>query len=72
MSARSPRPFVSRPLIATLGGIGFFLAYVVLAATIGSAIPAPHWIWQLGYYLVAGVAWFPVIRWIMLWSVHKR
>ena len=63
---------MSRPMIATIGGILFFLTYLVLAATLGSAIPAGRWLWQLGYYAVAGVAWFPVVRWIMLWSVYKR
>ncbi len=63
---------MSRPLIATLGGIAFFVAYLALAATIGSAIPSGRWLLQLAYFIVAGVAWFPVIRWILLWSVYKR
>jgi hypothetical protein len=63
---------MSRVKIAAVGGTLFFVVYLIVAATIGSAIPARDWLLQLGYYLVAGVAWFPVIRWIMLWSVHKR
>jgi hypothetical protein len=63
---------MSRGWIATLSGIVFFLTYLVVAATLGSRIGAGHWVEQLGFYAVAGVAWFPVIRWIMLWSVGKN
>ena len=47
------------------------MLYLVVAATIGGALVGRPWAVQLLYYLVAGVAWFPVIRWIMLWSAHK-
>jgi len=63
---------MSRPWIATVGGVTFFLVYLVAAATLGSALPGRNWALQLLFYAVAGVAWFPIIRRIMLWSVHKR
>lgn len=63
---------MSRPWIATVGGVLFFLTYLVVAVTLGGALVGRHWAVQLAFYVVAGVAWFPVIRWIMLWSVHKR
>ncbi len=63
---------MSRAWIATLGGIAFFFAYLVLATTLGSSLTHTGWAVQLLYYIVAGVAWFPVIRWLMLWSVYKR
>lgn len=63
---------MSRPWIATLGGIVFFVAYLVAATTLGGSLAHASWAVQLLYYGVAGVAWFPVIRWIMLWSVYRR
>ena len=63
---------MSRPWIATVGGVAFFIVYVGTAATLGSGLTHLPWAVQLVFYAVAGVAWFPVIRWIMLWSVGKR
>ena len=62
---------MSRPTAAALMGIAFVIAYVAAAVTLVDALPQ-HWAVQAVYFLVAGIAWVMPIRWLMLWSVHKR
>ena len=62
---------MSRPTAATLMGITFIIAYVVGAITVPDILP-DNWIVHAVYFLVAGVVWVFPIRWLMLWSVHKR
>ncbi len=62
---------MSRPTAATLMGIAFVIAYVAAAITLPDALPQ-HWAVQAVYFLIAGVVWVFPIRWLMLWSVHKR
>ncbi len=61
----------SRPLAATLLGIGFIIVYVAGAITLPAVLPR-NWVFQAAYFLVAGVVWVFPIRWLMLWSVGKR
>ena len=62
---------VSRPLAATLMGIGFVIAYVAVAISLPAVLPK-NWVFQAVYFLVAGVLWVFPVRWLMLWSVGKR
>ena len=62
---------VSRPLAATLMGIGFVIAYVAVAISLPAVLPK-NWVFQAVYFLVAGVVWVFPVRWLMLWSVGKR
>lgn len=62
---------MSRPYAAALMGIAFVIAYVIAAVTLADALPG-HWTVQAAYFLVAGIAWVFPVRWLMLWSVHKR
>jgi hypothetical protein len=62
---------MSRPPAAALMGIAFVIAYVAAAVTLVDVLPG-HWAVQAVYFLVAGIAWVFPIRWLMLWSVHKR
>ncbi len=52
-------------------GIAFVLIYVAAAITLPDILPS-NWIVQAVYFLVAGVVWVFPVRWLMLWSVHKR
>ncbi len=52
-------------------GIVFVIAYVAAAVTLVDWLPR-HWAVQAVYFLIAGIAWVFPIRWLMLWSVHKR
>ena len=62
---------MTRPVAATLMGITFIIAYIVACVTIVDALPE-HWIIRALYFMVAGVLWVLPVRWLMLWSVHRR
>ena len=62
---------MSRPLVASLGGIVFILVYIVVATMLPDVLPH-YWPFQAVYFLVAGIVWVFPIRWLMLWSVGKR
>jgi hypothetical protein len=62
---------MSRPLAATLMGIAFVIAYVAAAVTLPDVLPQ-NGVVQALCFLVAGVVWVFPVRWLMLWSVHKR
>ena len=50
----------------------FILAYIVAAITLPDLAPRLHWSLEALYWCVAGIVWVFPIRWLMLWSVHKR
>jgi hypothetical protein len=62
---------MSRPFAATVMGLAFIVIYVGAAITLPDILPS-NWIVQALYVLVAGVVWVFPVRWLMLWSVHKR
>lgn len=62
---------MSRPLIATLLGLLFVTAYTAVVITLPDILPQ-HWALQAVYFIIAGIAWVFPVRWLMLWSVHKR
>ena len=62
---------MSRHLAAALMGVAFIILYIAAAITLPDLLPQ-HWAVQAAYFLVAGVVWVFPIRWLMLWSVHKR
>ena len=63
---------MSRPSIATLAGLVFIFVYVVAVTTVPDLVGRMHWALEAVYWAVAGVVWVLPIRWLMLWSVHKR
>ena len=63
---------MSRTKIASVAGILFVLAYMVTVITLPDYFPRLHWTLEALYWLVAGVIWVFPVRWLMLWSVHKR
>ena len=57
----------ARKPIAMLAMLVFLAAWIWGAASLGSAmIDAPQWL-QLGFYLVAGLAWVLPLRPLFLW-----
>ncbi len=56
-----------KKLIGMLGMLVFLFFYVVLAITIADHLPR-HWIIQVIYFAVIGVAWgvplFPLLSWM--------
>jgi hypothetical protein len=63
---------MSRAPVATVGGLLFFTVYIVAAVNLADYFIEAHWALQFFYFLIAGAAWVMPVRWIMLWSVHKR
>lgn len=64
-------PRMSRPLIAFLIGTAGFVAYVMIVTALADPLVEAHWLVQLLFYTVAGVAWvFPVVR-LMRWGAGR-
>jgi len=63
---------MSRTAIAIPAIVAFALAWIAAAAVLGDLVRPLHWGIQAVYYPVAGFAWVGPVRWMMLWSVHKR
>lgn len=58
----------SRKLLGAAGLLAFLLAYLIVAASIGSALAAaPLWV-QLPYFAIVGTFWIlplrPLFRWM--------
>ena len=63
---------MSRAPIAVFAGLLFIAAYVVAAITLPDLVPRLHWTLEALYWAITGIVWVFPIRWLMLWSVHKR
>lgn len=63
---------MSRPTIATCAGLLFVLLYIAAVTTIPEVFGRMHWAIEAVYWCVAGIVWVFPVRWLMLWSVHKR
>ncbi len=63
---------MSRTPIAVLAGIAFVIAYVTAAISIPDVVGRMNWAIEAAYWALAGIAWVFPVRWLMLWSVHKR
>ncbi|WP_270936864.1 DUF2842 domain-containing protein [Falsiroseomonas oryzae] len=59
-----------RPIIALLAGVLGFLAYVAVVVAIADWVLHLHWIVQLAYFVVAGIAWVPPARALMFWAAR--
>ena len=59
----------TRKFIGIILTFTFLLVYVLVMMVFGAALAAREpgfWV-QLGYHAVAGVAWLPVVMWIIKW-----
>lgn len=63
---------MSRPSIATIAGLLFVFFYIAAAVTLPDHVGRMNWAVEALYWCVAGIVWVFPIRWLMLWSVHKR
>lgn len=63
---------MSRPKLATIAGLLFIAAYVAAVVVIPELTGRMHWALEAAYWCIAGFVWVLPIRWLMLWSVHKR
>jgi hypothetical protein len=60
----------SRTLLAALAGLLGFLLYVGVVVALADHVLALHWLVQLLYFVVAGIAWTIPARWLMVWAVR--
>ena len=63
---------MSRPTLATLAGLLFVALYIAAAVALPVVFGRLHWVLEALYWAVAGIVWVFPVRWLMLWSVHKR
>lgn len=59
-----------RPLLALLAGSLGFLLYVAVVVLVADWVLHWHWLVQLAYFLVAGIAWVPPARALMFWAAR--
>ena len=63
---------MSRIPVATLATLVFVFVYVVAVVVLPDYLPAMPWPVEAIYWCVVGLIWVLPVRWLMLWSVHKR
>ncbi len=63
---------VSRTPVALVAILLFVAAWIAGAAVLGDYVRPLSWVVQAIYYPVAGFAWVGPVRWLMLWSAHRR
>jgi len=59
---------MSRPTIALLLGLSGFFAYVVLVLAISDHLSGLHWVVEMIFFAVAGVAWVWPAKRLMVWA----
>lgn len=61
---------MSRTTIAALAGIAGFLFYVVVVLVVADHVLALHWLVELVFFAVAGIAWVWPAKWLIAWAVR--
>ncbi|WP_073139280.1 DUF2842 domain-containing protein [Muricoccus roseus] len=62
---------MSRVPVATIAGILGFLLYIGAVVALADLVLPHHWLLQVAYFTVAGMAWvWPVGR-LMRWAARK-
>lgn len=63
---------MSRSTIALILGLLGFLLYVGVVVALADHVLQLHWIVQLAYFTVAGIAWVWPARALMFWGAGGR
>lgn len=63
---------MSRSTLALLGGLLGFLLYVMAVVALADHVLKLHWLVQLAYFIVAGIAWAWPAKWLMFWAARPR
>jgi hypothetical protein len=63
---------MSRTSIAALAGIAGFLLYVVVVLVVADHVLALHWLVELVFFAVAGIAWVWPAKWLIAWAVAAK
>lgn len=59
-----------RNLIATLAGIGGFIAYVVVVLLVADHVRNLHWAIEFLFFAAAGILWVWPAKWLITWAVR--
>jgi hypothetical protein len=59
-----------RPLLALIVGLLGFLLYVGIVVALADRVLHLHWLVQLAYFTVAGIAWVWPARALMFWAAR--
>jgi len=58
----------TRKFIGTLLTVGFVCLYSLIAMAFGGVFILGKGVWfELAFYIIAGLAWLPVVMWIVRW-----
>lgn len=58
----------TRKFIGVFGGVGYLIAYSLIAMAIGGIyVVGRHGGLEFAYYVIAGIAWLPGMMWIIRW-----
>lgn len=60
---------MSRTLIASLAGIGGFIAYVVVVLLLADHVRNLHWTLEFLFFAAAGMLWVWPAKWLITWVV---
>jgi len=62
----------TRKFVGMVASISFLIAYCLFAMVIGALWIAdgPRWLHAL-YYVTAGLAWLPVVMWLIRWMQNE-
>ncbi len=63
---------MSRTTLALLGGLLGFLLYVMVVVALADHVLELHWLVQLVYFIIAGIAWAWPAKWLMFWAARPR
>jgi len=63
---------MSRVPLATLAGLLLITVWIGAAMVLSDHVRGMNAVVQFVYFAIAGFAWVFPVRWLMLWSVHKR
>lgn len=61
---------MSRNLMASLAGIGGFIAYVVVVLLLADHVRNLHWVIELLFFAAAGILWVWPAKWLIAWAVR--
>ncbi|WP_431267764.1 DUF2842 domain-containing protein [Dankookia sp. P2] len=65
-------PRMSRIAIALPAGLLAFFVYVGLVLMAADHVLQWHWLLQVPFFVIAGIAWAFPAKWLMFWAAGQR
>ncbi len=65
-------PGMSRIAIAVPVGLLGFLLYIGAVVAVADHVLAWHWLAQVPFFVVFGIAWAFPAKWLMFWAAGQR